>query len=411
MDVRRLLLTAAAIAISSCPLRADIVWTSTEGNVIETAQRNGANARTLVNLVSLTGNTNPEPRGITNDGTYLYWTDLGQNGAGVGAGIYRSNFDGTGAVRLIDPVAALGGAVGEYSPEGIVVAADKIYWTDFGKSAVYFADLDGSNAALFASGVVFPRGITASAGRIFWQGQNARKIFSADEDGGNPSEFFNYIADLPDVTSPWDIASDGVNLYLTDVGSRNIYSIQIANKTSTLIKENVDAFGVDFADGVLYFAVNSTNRLFSVATGGDNLTTLLTAPSGDARWVTVISPQPVPVPVPVAPTASVKANRTRILENSKRPLLFTISLNRTARSTLTIPYTIRGTARAGSDFTPRRTRGTVRIAAGQTKATVSLRMKNDRKKEKTKRIILSLVKGSGFSVGKSATVTLVDDDK
>lgn len=407
MDVRRLLLAAATFALSALPLRADIVWTSTEGNVIETAQRNGANARTLVNLVSLTGNTNPEPRGITNDGTYLYWTDLGQNGAGVGAGIYRANYDGTGAVRLIDPVAALGGAVGDYSPEGIVIAAGKIYWTDFGKGAVYFADLDGGNAAAFATGVVSPRGITASAGRIFWQGQNARKIFSADEDGGNPAEFFNYVNDLSDVTSPWDIASDGINLYITDFGSRNLYSIQITNKTSTLIKENVDAFGVDYADGVLYFAVNSTNQLFSVATGGDNLTTLLTAPSGDARWVTVISPQPVPV----APTASVKANRTRILENSKRPLLFTISLNRTARSTLTIPYSIRGTARAGSDFTPRRTRGTVRIAAGRTKATVSLRMKNDRRKEKTKRIVMSLVKGSGFSVGRSATVTLVDDDK
>ncbi len=403
----RFLLTASLLfAATTATLRADLVWTSTEGNVIETAQRDGSNARTLIDLVAVTGNTNPEPRGITTDGiTYLYWTDLGQNGTGVGAGIYRANFDGSGAIRLIDPVAALVGAVGDYSPESIVIAADKIYWTDFGKSAVYFADLDGSNVALFANGVANPRGIAAAGGRIFWHGQNARKIFSANEDGGNPAEFFDYATALPAVTSPWDLQSDGVNLYLTDPGSQDLFVINIADETPFTIVQNVNALGAVFANGVIYFSVDATNKLFKVNNDGQELAELLTAPSGDARGITLIAPQPLP------PVASVKASPAKIQEDSKKPLTFTITLSSPATSNFTIPYTIGGKAKAGKDFTPGGTSGTVVIPQGQTSATVSLKMKNDRKRESKKTITLSLGSGLPYRVGPPATATLLDDDK
>jgi hypothetical protein len=405
----RFLLTASLfLAATTATLRADLVWTSTEGNVIETSRRDGTNARTLVDLVAVTGNSNPEPRGITTDGaTYLYWTDLGQNGTGVGAGIYRANFDGSGAVRLIDPVAALGGAVGDYSPEGILIAADKIYWTDFGKSAVYFADLDGSNVALFASGVTNPRGIAAAGGRIFWNGQTARKIFSADEDGGNPAEFFDYATALPAVTNPWDLHSDGVNLYLTDpdLGSQDLFVINIGTKTPFTIIEDVNALGAVFADGVLYFTDEANNRLYKVGDNGLELAELLAAPSGDARGITLIAPQPLP------PVASVKATPAKIQEDSKKPLTFTITLSSPATSNFTIPYTIGGKAKVGKDFTPRGTSGTVVIPQGQTSATVTLKMKNDRKRESKKTITLSLGAGLPYRVGPPATATLLDDDK
>jgi hypothetical protein len=408
MFSRHVLTASLLLAATTATLRADLVWTSAGGNVIETAGRDGSNARTLINLVALTGNSNPEPRGITSDGTtYLYWTDLGQNGTGSGAGIYRANFDGSGAVRLIDPVAALGGAVGDYSPEGILIAADKIYWTDFGKSAVYFADLDGSNVALFASGVANPRGITAAAGRIYWHGQTARKIFSADEDGGNPADFFDYATALPAVANPWDLHSDGVNLYLTDpnLGSQDLFVINIATKAPFTIVEDVNALGVVFAEGVLYFTDEANNRLYKVGDNGQDLAELLIAPSGDARGITLIAPQPLP------PVATAKASPGKITENSRKPLTFTITLARAATSRLTLPYTIGGTARSGRDFTPRMTSGTVVIPQGQTRATVSLRMKNDRTKEKKKTITLNVATGIGYLPGAAATATLLDDDK
>lgn len=404
----RFLLTASLLlAATTATLRADLVWTSAGGNVIETAQRDGSNARTLVNLVAVTGNTNPEPRGITTDGTRLYWTDLGQNGTGAGAGIYRANFDGSGAIRLIDPVAALGGAVGDYSPESILIAADKIYWTDFGKSAVYFADLDGSNVALFASGVTNPRGIAAAGGRIYWNGQTARKIFSADEDGGNPADFFDYATALPAVTNPWDLHSDGQNLYLTDpdLGSQDLFVISIGTKTPFTIVEDVNALGAVFDGGVLYFTDEANNRLYKVGDNGLELAELLAAPSGDARGITLIDPQPLP------PVASVKATPAKIQEDSKKPLTFTITLSGPATSNFTIPYTIGGKAKAGKDFTPRGTSGTVVIPQGQTRATVSLKMKNDRKSESKKTITLSLGAGLPYRVGAPATATLLDDDQ
>jgi hypothetical protein len=403
----RFVLTASLLlATTTATLRADLVWTSAGGNVIETAGRDGSNARTLVNLVAVTGNSNPEPRGITTDGvTYLYWTDLGQNGAGAGAGIYRANFDGSGAIRLIDPVAALGGAVGDYSPEGILIAADKIYWTDVAKSAVYFADLDGSNAALFAGGVTNPRGIAAAGGRIYWHGETARKIFSADEDGGNPADFFDYATALPAVTNPRDLQSDGANLYLTDTGSQDLFVINIATKTPFTIIENVNALGATFANGVLYFTNEADNRLYKVNSDGQELAELLAAPSGDARGITLIAPQPLP------PVASIRANPVRIREDSKRPLTFTITLSGPATSDFTLPYTIRGNAKAGTDFTPRRTSGTVVIPRGQTRATVSLKMRNDRKRESNKTITLGVGAGLRYRVGAPATATLLDDDQ
>ncbi len=398
---------AASILILTAPSAAvaDMVWTSTTGNVIETAGRDGSNARTLINLVTVTGNSNPEPRGITNDGTFLYWTDLGQDGNGVGGGIYRANFDGTGAVRLINPAVALGGAEADYAPEGIVVTSDKIYWTDVKKNAVYFANPDGSNASLFASGVTSPRGITASAGRIFWQGQNQRKIFSADEDGGNPADFFDYATSLSAVTSPWGLDSDGVNLYLSDTGSQDLYIINIATKTPFTIIENVDALGVAYSNGVVYFTVATNSKIHKVNTDGQELLELLEAPSGDARGITLIAPQPLP------PVASAKAVPARIKESSKKPLAFTITLSGPATSNFTIPYTIAGTAKAGKDFTPRASSGSIVIPQGQTRATVPLKMKDDRKKEKKETIILRVGEGPGYRVGRPATATVLDDDQ
>jgi len=181
--------------------------------------------------------------------------------------------------------------------------------------------------------------------------------------------------------------------------------VNIAAEALFTIIEDVNALGVVFADGFLYFTDEANNRLYKVGDNGQDLAELLIAPSGDARGITLIPAQPLP------PVASVSASPAKIKENSKKPLTFTITLSRPATSPLTIPHTIGGKAKAGKDFTPRNTSGTVVIPQGQTRATVSLRMKNDRKTESKKTITLSVETGIGYLTGAAATATLLDDDK
>ncbi len=69
----------------------------------------------------------------------------------------------------------------------------------------------------------------------------------------------------------------------------------------------------------------------------------------------MIEPQPLP------PVASVKAKPARIREDSRSPLTFTITLSGPATSDYAIPYTLGGTAKAGKDFTPRATSGSIVI--------------------------------------------------
>ncbi len=70
-----------------------------------------------------------------------------------------------------------------------------------------------------------------------------------------------------------------MNLYLTDTGSQDVFVINIATKNPFTIVENVNALGASFSNGVIYFTVEATNKLFKVNSDGQELAELLTAPS------------------------------------------------------------------------------------------------------------------------------------
>jgi hypothetical protein len=69
-----------------------------------------------------------------------------------------------------------------------------------------------------------------------------------------------------------------------------------------------------------------------------------------------------------------------------------------------------GTATNGTDYTLSGTAGQVRILAGQSSATITLKAKADHVTEGTETAIMTLQPGSGYKLGnpKQATVSILD---
>ncbi|MEO6567317.1 MAG: Calx-beta domain-containing protein, partial [Opitutaceae bacterium] len=92
------------------------------------------------------------------------------------------------------------------------------------------------------------------------------------------------------------------------------------------------------------------------------------------------------------------------------PGVFTFTRNGSTASTLTVNFTVTGTATAGSDYTSLGT--SVTFAAGSATATLAVSPIDDLLVEGGETVILTLANGSGYTVGSPslATITIQDDD-
>jgi len=90
----------------------------------------------------------PRPYGITVDTTHrkVYVSDYSINT------IYRFDADGTNPLKILD--GAVAGQTICQSPEGLMVAGDKLYWG--GPGGIFRCDLDGKNPELYNSALEFP---------------------------------------------------------------------------------------------------------------------------------------------------------------------------------------------------------------------------------------------------------------
>jgi len=90
----------------------------------------------------------PRPYGITVDTAHrkVYVSDYSINT------IYRFDADGTNPLKILD--GAVAGQTICQSPEGLMIAGDKLYWG--GTGGIYRCDLDGKNPELYNSALEFP---------------------------------------------------------------------------------------------------------------------------------------------------------------------------------------------------------------------------------------------------------------
>lgn len=105
----------------------------------------------------------------------LFWTVSNSFGSPQ-TGIYRSDLDGNGAVKLISSP----------EPSGIAVdpGAGKVYWADFGQDRMLRADVDGTNVEeLFIADGPANLALDPVGGKLYWTEHGPLRISRSDLDG------------------------------------------------------------------------------------------------------------------------------------------------------------------------------------------------------------------------------------
>jgi chitinase len=172
------------------------------------------------------------------------------------------------------------------------------------------------------------------------------------------------------------------------------------------------------ASGTLTFTAGQTSQQVSVTVLGDaaveadeTFTVTLSAPSGAslgaAKTSTVtITNDDLPV-VSISPVSASVAEGN----SGSKAVTFTVSLSQAAGSTVTVRYaTANGSATAGQDYTA--ASGTLTFTAGQTSKQVSVTVLGDRtiEADETLTLTLSAPAGAVLGAGKTATITITNDD-
>lgn len=111
-----------------------------------------------------------------------------------------------------------------------------------------------------------------------------------------------------------------------------------------------------------------------------------------------------------APTVSIAVSPASVSEDGAATLVYTLTRSANLSSSTLVNITVSGTATAGTDFTGNT--ATVTIPAGSTTAIVVIDPTADSAVEGDETVILTVVPGSGYTVGtpSSATGTILNDD-
>jgi hypothetical protein len=120
------------------------------------------------------------------------------------------------------------------------------------------------------------------------------------------------------------------------------------------------------------------------------------------------TPTPTPTPTPAPIRVTVAAAPTQI--NEGQSSTYTVTASSTVTQSITVNYTMSGTATNGIDYSLTGTQGQVTVSAGQSSAKIGMKTNADHLTEGTETAIMTLQPGSGYKLGnpKQATVSILD---
>ncbi|MCY4132957.1 MAG: hypothetical protein OXF39_09995 [Nitrospira sp.] len=210
--------------------------------------------------------------------------------------------------------------------------------------------------------------------------------------------------------SPAPTASISVSVNVTargsfgvTTGARNV-SIGTGG-TATLTVTTTDD-STDEANGSVTATVSSGTGY--TAHGTNNSATVAVNDDDTAGVTDQGVRQPPSPPPPTRPTVAFAATASRAGEDAGTRTI-TITLRPAPSSSLTLRYTLAGTATPGTDYTirgvPRRT-GTLTVPANQSSVTIPVALTDDSTDEPDETVILTLTTGTGYEVGSSNVHTL-----
>ena len=149
------------------------------------------------------------------------------------------------------------------------------------------------------------------------------------------------------------------------------------------------------------------NQVTFVGVGTCNLTA---NQAGNANY-NPATPVSVSIIIFSAPNASITVSPSSVFEDGATNLTYTVRLSQSVPIDTSVKLTTTGTATSGTDYTA--AAATLLIAAGNTTGTVTIDPTADTLVEPNETVILTVVAGSGYTLGtpNSATGTIIDDDQ
>ncbi|MEE6161076.1 Calx-beta domain-containing protein [Cylindrospermopsis raciborskii DSH] len=175
------------------------------------------------------------------------------------------------------------------------------------------------------------------------------------------------------------------------------------------------ADATDFGEtaGTVNFAAGETTQTITVNVSGDN-----TFEPDEGFTVTLSSPTNATITTATA-TGTITNDDTQVTlavspnsvaEDGTSNLIYTFTRTGVISNSLTVNYTIEGTATNGSDYTNIGT--SVTFVAGSSTATVTVDPTSDTTVENDETVILTLASGTGYTIGTTSGVTgtITNDD-
>ncbi|MBL0914290.1 MAG: hypothetical protein IBJ13_01860, partial [Sphingopyxis sp.] len=214
--------------------------------------------------------------------------------------------------------------------------------------------------------------------------------------------------------APASVSEDGAtNLVYTVTRSASLSSSTTVNITTS----GTATAGTDYAGSVASVTIPSgaTTATITINPTADttveaNETVTLTVAAGSGYTVGAPSSATGTILNDDVPSASITVAPASVTEDGAANLVYTVALSSAPTSSVTVNYTVSGTATNGTDYAAITT--SVVITAGSTSQTIVVNPNTDGSIEPDETAIITLAAGAGYTVGTpaAATGTILNDD-
>ncbi|WP_396754587.1 beta strand repeat-containing protein [Microcystis aeruginosa] len=162
--------------------------------------------------------------------------------------------------------------------------------------------------------------------------------------------------------------------------------------------------------GTVTFAANATTAKVTIDPTADtivesNETVALTLAAGTGYTVGTTTPVTGTINDDEPPIINLAVSPASVTEDGTTNLIYTFTRSGLTTNSLTVNYTLGGTATLNTDYTRTGTNNTVTFAAGSSTATVTVDPTPDTIVESNETVILTLAAGTGYTVGTTTPVT------
>ncbi|MCZ8291100.1 Calx-beta domain-containing protein, partial [Microcystis sp. LE19-59.1C] len=169
-----------------------------------------------------------------------------------------------------------------------------------------------------------------------------------------------------------DYTRTGTNNTVTFAAGSSTATVTIDPTADTIVESN-ETVALTLATGTGY-TIGTTNAVTGTITNDDTSVTLAVSPAS-------------------------------VTEDGTTNLIYTFTRSGVTTNSLTVNYTLGGTATLNTDYTRTGTNNTVTFAAGSSTATVTVDPTADTIVESDETVILTLAAGTGYTVGTTTPVT------